>query len=163
MKQKYVFKAISDLNKVKGSLICNIIEGFPEDYEEQIAYTYGKLRTLFGEPVYETCNCEDEYAYCIAATVDNGDTLYLLAYSGASGPAIIGEQDEASKNASIELVKYIKAAEASDFEWKGYYLDGPTKLAYGIKTGVPFYDEVELDESEFADACRAIMGNGDIL
>ena len=74
-----------------GGQICLIIENFDKDYMTNNALVYGKLKTLFGEPLYETEDNENLYSYCIRATSENGDIVYLDVYSGPTGPAIGGD------------------------------------------------------------------------
>ena len=42
----------------------------------------------------------------------------------------------------------ILQAEPVDYAQKAYYMDGPTVVEYGIKGGVPYYKESELNLSE---------------
>lgn len=141
----FEFKAESKDKLPMGSKICNIIDGFPEDYGEQTALVYGRLRKLFGEPLYESEDLEEQYSYCISAVRD-GRTVYLEAYSGASGPAIGGEQDKDSREAADELVEFIQQAEAADYDYKGVYYDGPSEVRMGVKNGVPYSEENEIEE-----------------
>lgn len=46
------------------------------------------------------------------------------------------------------MVDYIWQAEPVDYAIKAYYLDGQTALSFGIKDGVPYYNETELNLSE---------------
>ena len=141
----FEFKAENESKLSVGSKICNIIDGFPEDYGEQTALVYGRLRKLFGEPLYESEDLEDQYSYCISAVRD-GKIVYLEAYSGPSGPAIGGEQDKDSMEAASELVRFIQQAEAADYDYKGVYYDGPSEVLMGVKNGVPYSEENEIEE-----------------
>ena len=111
----FEFKAEGKDKLPMGSKICNIINGFPDDYSEQEALTYGRLRKLFGEPLYESEDLEEQYSYCISAARD-GKTVYLEVYSGSSGPAIGGEQNKDSRDAAHELIALIQQAEAADYD-----------------------------------------------
>ena len=133
----FEFKADSKDKLPMGSKICNIIDGFPEDYSDQTALVYGRLRKLFGEPLYESEDFEDQYSYCINAARDRKN-IYLEVYSGPSGPAVGGEQDKDSRDAANELIKYIEQAEAADYDYKGVYYDGPCEVRMGVKNGVPY-------------------------
>ena len=141
----FEFKADSKDKLPMGSKICNIIDGFPEDYGEQTALVYGRLRKLFGEPLYESEDFEDQYSYCINAARD-GKTVYLEVYSGPSGPAVGGDQDKDSRDAAKELIEYIGQAEAADYDYKGVYYDGPCEVRMGVKNGVPYSEENEIEE-----------------
>ena len=56
--------------------------------------------------------------------------------------------DEKSRKAAKALVDYVRQAEAIDYAYKAYYLDGPTALEFGIRDGAPYYNETELRLSE---------------
>lgn len=121
---KYQFKTIDDKEKISGSKIFNIIDGFPSDYSEQAVLIYGKLKTLFGEPLYE-------------------------------------EKDVESREAAHQLLEMIQQADPTDYDYVGYYLDGPSRIQEGIKNGVPYHEEVELDdlsEEEMDAIFREVMG-----
>ena len=141
----FEFKAESEQKLSASSKICDIIDGFPEDYSEQTALVYGRLRKLFGEPLYESEDLEDQYSYCISAERE-GKTVYLEAYSGPSGPAVGGEQNKDSRDAASELVRFIQQAEAADYDYKGVYYDGPSEVRMGVKNGVPYSEENEMEE-----------------
>lgn len=156
--QVYQFHAEKDIERLnaessKGimSNICNIIDGFPSDYGEQVALVYGRLRGLFGEPLYEEEDTENQYSYCIIATAEDGKEIVLDAYSGPSGPAIGGHHDEESRAAAAQLVKYIQQAVPADYEYEGYYMDGPTRIRQGVKNGVPYFEEEELSDEEMEE------------
>ena len=143
---KYQFKAVDDLQKISGSNIMNIIDGFPPDYSEQAVLIYGKLRTLFGDPLYEEEDIENQYAYVVATTTEDGREIFLYAYCGPSGPAIGGQQDEESRKAAYQLSEMIQQAAPTDYDYFGYYMDGPSRIHEGIKNGVPYHEEEELGD-----------------
>lgn len=126
-------------------------------WEESIL-CFGRLKTLFGEPLYVTKNMEDQYAYCILAVDKEGKEIYLQVYSGPSGPAIGGNHDSDSRAAADELAELIANAEASDYEYEGYYLDGPTIVRVGVRNGVPYSEEEELSDEEYKKAREEIYG-----
>lgn len=145
---KYTFEAMKDEEKlVSTSKICSIIDGFA-DYNKKLTLVYGKIKALFGQPVYESENLENLFSYCVMATPEDGESVYLEVYCAGSGPAIGGRHNEACEKAAKALVDYIWQAEPADYEQKGYYMDGPTVLEFGIKNGVPYYNESELHLSE---------------
>lgn len=141
---KYQFKAVDDLQKISGSNIMNIIDGFPPDYNEQTALIYGKLKTLFGDPLYEEEDLENQYTYVVATTTEDGREIFLNTYRGPSGPAIGGQQDEESRKAAYQLSELIQQAPPTDYDYVGYYMDGPSRIREGIKNGVPYFEEEEL-------------------
>ena len=143
---KYQFKAVDNLQKISGSNIMNIIDGFPPDYNEQTVLIYGKLRTLFGDPLYEEEDLENQYTYVVATTTEDGREIFLHAYNGPSGPAIGGQQDEESRKAAYQLSELIQQATPTDYDYVGYYMDGPSRIHEGIKNGVPYYEEEELGD-----------------
>lgn len=156
----YTFQSVGDTGKLAGgSKICNIIDGFA-DYEKNFSLAYGKIKALFGQPIYETENLENLFSYCVLAKSEDGEEIYLEIYCAGSGPAIGGKQNEVSKKAAKALVDYIWQAEPVDYDCKGYYMDGPTTLEFGIKNGVPYYDEMELDlsEEEFKELYAKLYG-----
>lgn len=164
-KAQYQFRVETDWEKVKEVLfgtsqICHIIDDFPRDYVEQTVLVYGRLKGLFGEPFYESQNHEDQYSYYIFATAEDGKEIFLNVYNGSSGPAIGGWQDEESAAAAEQLVQIILQTEPVDYDYVGYYLDGPTKIHQGVKDGVPFMEEVELDpeDEQFKEFMRQMMG-----
>ena len=143
---KYQFKAVDDLQKISGSNIMNIIDGFPPDYNEQAVLIYGKLRTLFGDPLYEEEDIENQYTYVVATTTEDSREIFLHAYNGPSGPAIGGQQDEESRKAAYQLSEMIQQAAPTDYDYVGYYMDGPSRIREGIKNGVPYFEEEELGD-----------------
>lgn len=165
MEEKYVFKAESmeTLTDTMGgtSLIRHMIEiGGPGSYEKGIL-CLGQLKTLFGEPLYITEDLEDQYAYCISASDENGKKIYLHAYSGPSGPAIGGNHDEDSRRAADELAGLVTGARVTDYDYEGYYMDGPCAVKMGVKNGEPYEEERELSEEEFAKLCKELYGMGE--
>ena len=157
----YQFKKSDDQEKISGSKIFNIIKDFPSDYSEQTVLIYGKLKTLFGEPLYEEKDVENQYTYGLVTTTEDGRDIFLHAYSGPSGPAIGGQQDEESREAAHQLVEMIQQAIPTDYDYVGYYLDGPSRIQEGIKNGVPYHEEVELDdlsEEEMDEIFREVTG-----
>lgn len=121
--------------------ICSIYE----DYSKHVL-ALGQLKTLFGEPLYVSENLENQFEYCISATDEAGNTFYLSAYSGPSGPSIGGCRE--AKEAALALVALIQEAAVSDYEYEGYYLDGPCKVRMGVKDGQPYEEEEVLDLSD---------------
>lgn len=157
----YQFKTVDDQAKLLGSQILHIIDGFPSDYSKQAVLIYGKLRTLFGEPLFEEKDIENQYTYVLATTTEDGREIYLNVYSGSSGPAIGGQQDEESRKAAHQLLKMIRLAFPTDYDYVGYYLDGPTRIQQGIKNGVPYYEEEllgDLSKEEMDKILREIRG-----
>lgn len=112
------------------------------------AKVYGQLKTLFGEPVYETEDLEQQYEYCIEAKDDKGICRYLRAYSGPSGPAIGGEQGELDQKAADQLAELILSSEPSDYQYEGIYCDGPCRVRMGVLKGTAYYEENELAQEE---------------
>lgn len=88
---------------------------------------------------------EDQFAYCILALTEEGKEIYLQVYCGSTGPAIGGKQDKDSRDAADALAKLIVQARPSDYAYEGYYWDGPTVVREGIRNGIPYRQEEELD------------------
>lgn len=126
-----------------------------EKPEDQIL-SLGRLKTLFGEPLYLSEDLEDQYTYFLSTVTAAGRTLCLSAYSGPTGPAIGGEQDEASCAAADALAALINSASPADYDYEGYYLDGPCRVRMGVRNGVPYMEEDELSDEEFEQILRKI-------
>ena len=62
------------------------------------------------------------------------------------------------------LVDYVRQAEAIDYAYKAYNLDGPTALEFGIRDGDPYYNETELrlSDKEFRELLFNVYKNRDI-
>lgn len=129
------------------SKILNILDfqNGAEAYANAEALCLGQLKTLFGEPLYITENLEDQYSYCILATDEKGVSVYLHAYSGPSGPAIGGNNDTDSKAAADELVTLLLNTQATDYDYEGVYMDGPCAVKMGVRNGIPYMEETELE------------------
>ena len=151
---KYSFNAISDLKKmpITGKLM-NILELNPS-YSEDTTKLFGQLLTAFGEPAYTTKSLEDAYCYIIIALGEDGSEHVLSVYEGSSGPAIGAENS--ADDAAQELIKHIRNVPAMDYEYEGYYFDGPTKICRGIKNGEVFYSEVEMSFEEYEQAYKEV-------
>lgn len=144
----YTFQPVKSREKLtKSSNICNFIEDYA-DYEEQFPLICGKIKALFGQPLYETEDLENLFSYCICATSEEMEEVYLDVYCGGTGPAVGGMSDEKSGKAAKALVDYVRQAEPINYAYKAYYFDGPTALEFGIKDGVPYYNETELSFPE---------------
>ena len=144
----YIFQSMKDTEKLTdSSKLYNFIEGFA-DYGNQFSLICGKIKALFGQPIYETENMENLFLYCILATSEEGEEVYLDIYCAGSGPAVGGMPDEKSRKAAKALVDYVWQAEPVNYTHKAYYLDGPSVLEFGIKNGSPYYNETELKLSE---------------
>lgn len=150
--QRFHFQALNQkesqkINVNKTSHILWLCHGASEDYETSMVQAYGRLLTLFGKPLYRTRNVESEYEYIIKAQDDKGTVLYLTAYSGPSGPSIGGRHKDLDLMAAGELAALIKNAPPSDYDYTGYYMDGPCMIKKGIKNGTVYYEETELEPS----------------
>ena len=147
-KMLYTFQSVKDTEKLTdSSKLYNFIDGFA-DYEDQFSLICGKIKALFGQPIYKTENLENLFLYCILTASEEGEEVYLHIYCAGSGPAVGGMQDEKSRRAAKALVDHVRQAAPVDYTQKAYYLDGPTALEFGIKDGVPYYNETELKLSE---------------
>ena len=122
----YIFQSMKDTEKLTdSSKLYNFIEGF-SDYENQFSLICGKIKALFGQPIYETENLENLFLYCILTISEEGEEIYLNIYCAGSGPAVGGMQDEKSRKAAKALVNYVWQAEPVNYTHKAYYLDGPS-------------------------------------
>ena len=145
----YKFTSLKDENSfIPGSKIANI-QLFSEHNEVKIQ---GILRTLFGEPLFESDNYEDAYCYMIEATdADNASDLCLhfYVYQGCSGCAIGAlSSNSQMKDAIKQFEELLKMTEPSDFMYEGYYINGFVKVRHGIQKGEIIYEEISLDDEE---------------
>ena len=152
----YTFQSVKSMEILTdSSKLYNFIEDF-SDYGNQFSIICGKIKALFGQPIYETKNLENLFSYCILAT---SEEVYLDIYCAGSGLAVGGMSDEKSRKAAKALVDYVRQAEAIDYAYKAYYLDGPTALEFGIRDGTPYYNETELrlSEKEFRELYARLL------
>ncbi len=151
---EYIFTAESaDKLQADRSKIRGIYDDFSDPaYDQKQAIGLGQLMALFGAPLYISENYEDQFSYCISAVSKDNIKLYFEVYSGSSGLAIGGRTDELSRNAADMLAEYICNAKTVDYDYTGYYMDGPSKIQQGIKNGIPYYNEetLVLGEEEFS-------------
>ena len=144
---KYIFKPETIETERQMLLNFSQIRGLCADFRlESSALVFGQLKQLFGEPLYMSRNLEEQYEYCISATDENNEVVYLTAYSAGSGPAIGGGGDEKSKEAADALAEYISQAQAADYKYEGYYMDGPCIVRFGVINGVPYAEEENLEQ-----------------
>ena len=156
----YTFQSVKSMEILTdSSKLYNFIEDF-SDYGNQFSLICGKIKALFGQPIYETKNLENLFSYCILAT---SEEVYLDIYCAGSGLAVGGISDEKSRKAAKALVDYVRQTKAIDYAHKAYNLDGPTALEFGIKDGTPYYNETELSlsEKEFKELFFNMYKNGD--
>ena len=148
-KMDYTFELSNDVDLMIGtSRILNMVEIGPDMSEDSVK-VQGQLLTLFGEPVYTTKDLENAYAYVIVAKT-GGKEFVLTAYRGPSGPAIGGDRGiDGILEAAEKLKEYILAAQPSDYEYEGYYFDGPTKIHQGMKDGRVFFSETVMSQEEW--------------
>lgn len=160
MDRKFQFRSLSEEEVTQGhffggSLICWLRGPGDSGLEQELVLAYGRMLALFGHPIYVNPDLEDQYRYCIEAKDSQGTTVYLDAYSGPSGPAIGGNpRSDVEREAVEELVTLILSTKPKDYDYIGYYLDGPCKVHMGIKDGQPFMEESELTDEEFREMVR---------
>ena len=160
MERKFRFQSLSEEEVQQkclfgGSLICWVRGPGDSKMEQELVLAYGRMLALFGPPLYIDPDLENQYRYCIEAKDDQGSIVYLDVYSGPSGPAIGGDPEgDIEREAAEELAALILSTGPEDYDYVGYYLDGPCKVHMGIKNGQPFIEESELTDEEF----RKILG-----
>jgi len=143
----YKFISLKDNNSfIPGSKIANL-QLFSEHNEVKIQ---GILRTLFGEPLFESDNYEDAYCYMIEAIDSensNDLSLHFYVYQGSSGCAIGGlSLSTQMKEAINQFKELLKNTEPSDFMYEGYYMDAFVKIRQGIQNGEIIYEKLDIDE-----------------
>lgn len=114
------------------------------------ARVYGSLRALFGEPDYEDENIETMYQYRLLVTRDDGEQATLLVYSGPTGASVSSgmENQEFKEGAAFALKGLLNETPPADYDYQGYYWDGPTKVECGVQDGTPYYREQALSWEE---------------
>lgn len=151
----YQFTAEKDESELFGSSRIADLQLFHEHNEVQIQ---GRLRALFGEPLYETENLEDAYVYVIKATDASGTSLQFSVYQGGSGCGIGGRGMSAQMQEAIEEFKQLLlSAKPVDFLYEGYYVDAYVKIRQGIQEGQILFEEIELDDDE-VEEMLAVLG-----
>lgn len=152
MGNTYQFRALTKEEAAQvdmgGSSNIRSIKAISQDFGNDCAKIYGNLITLFGQPLYQSADLENQYEYCVEAKDPNGNVLYLSAYSGPSGPAIGGFHGPQASRAADELADFILNAEPADYDYSGIYMDGPCKVEMGVKHGQPYWNETELEMTE---------------
>ncbi len=120
------------------SFICNVYE---VETDQETSLFLGQVKTLFGEPDYITEDYEEMFSCAVVAEDQEGNKVYLEIYSGASGAAVGGANDDASEKAAEELARLIIDVEPTDYDWEGVYSDIPVNIKMGVKNGKPYYEE----------------------
>ncbi|MDE6261246.1 MAG: hypothetical protein K2M42_10365 [Oscillospiraceae bacterium] len=161
---RFQFRALQGAEAEKADLsgsskIRNICEdlGSPR-WAEELTLAYGRLLTLFGPALYVSKDMENEYGYHVLGEDGQGNTVYLNVYSGPSGPAIGGKKGEAERQAADELAELILSTPPADYEYTGYYMDGPSRVHKGVRGGKPFMQEQTMGEGEFNKAIEELYG-----
>ena len=133
----YSFEASNNVELIAltGKLM-NIVELANPHYSEAVTELYGKLLAVFGEPAETSKSLESAYLYVVTAKGEDGSDYVLSVYEGPTGPAIGGKK--MACEAAQELKKYIESAQPMDYEYEGYYFDGPTKVHRGVANGKAF-------------------------
>ncbi len=142
----YSFSAIKNESELYGSSQVENLLLFSEYNEIQIQ---GRMKALFGEPLYETKNLEDAYAYVIQAMDESGAQVYFSVYQGGTGAAIGAKSRSEQLQEAVEAFKQVLCAtQPVDFLYEGYYMDACVKVTQGIQSGQFTYEEEDLDDEE---------------
>lgn len=146
----YVFESVPSDDRLYGtSKVANIWSDLGDGYGEECALIYGRLLTRFGDPLYTSMDLEMQYEYAIEATGPDGEVYFFSVYSGSTGPAIGGKNSQQGiDDAAAALVDEINSVTPADYDYEGYYMDGPSKVTMGVKDGEPYYNEVEVSMDE---------------
>jgi len=140
----YLFSAQKNETELFGSSQIENLILFSEYNEVQIQ---GRMKALFGEPLYETENFEDAYTYVIRATASEGTNIYFTVYQGGSGSAIGAKSNSKQlQDALRDFKQLLKDTVPADFLYEGYYMDAYVKIKQGIQNGIPFFEETEIEE-----------------
>ncbi len=140
----YSFSAQKDETELFGSSQIENLVLFSEYNEVQIQ---GRMKALFGEPLYETENYEDAYTYVIRATDSEGAHICFTVYQGGSGSAIGAKSNSKQlQDALRDFKQLLKDTAPADFLYEGVYMDAYVKIKQGIQNGIPFFEETEIEE-----------------
>lgn len=140
----YSFSVQKNETELFGSSKVENLVLFSEHNEVQIQ---GRMKALFGEPLYETENYEDAYTYVIQATDSEGTHIYFTVYQGGSGTAIGAKSNrEQLQDALEDFKRLLRDTSPVDFLYEGYYMDAYVKIKRGIQNGIPFFEETEIEE-----------------
>ena len=140
----YSFSVQKNETELFGSSKVDNLVLFSEYNEVQIQ---GRMKALFGEPLYETENYEDAYTYVIRATDSEGAHIYFSVYLGGSGSAIGAKSNSKQlQDALRDFKQLLKDTAPADFLYEGYYMDAYVKIKQGIQNGIPFFEETEIEE-----------------
>ncbi len=143
---EYMFMPLEEDNEGQSAQIFNIADTFSPKENAKI---YGQLRTLFGEPLYETPDWENMYSYLVSAQTVSGTDVILRIYNGPTGAAIGGDRTQPGiMEAAQALKRKIKSAKTTDYEYVGYYLDTDSKITYKIKNGYISVSETKISGEE---------------
>ena len=147
MENKYQFRALTiDEEKGVGTMgnCYRFIGDFPKIDGLYFARIYGSVRALFGEPIYQNIPDGILYSYCIEAKGAENNVEYLEIYHGPTGPRIKGYQGDKGIQAANEVSKLIIETEPANYESSFFNLDGPSKVAFGVKNGQPYWNETKV-------------------
>ncbi len=152
----YKFTALRGENDyVGGSKLANL-QLFDEFNESQIQ---GRLRALFGEPLFESEDLENAYEYAIKAEDEAGNELNFSVYQGPSGCAVGGYSNSTEMRKAIEELKeLLQSTKPAEFLYEGYYMDAGVKVTQGFQNGKVIYEEIELDEDEMDEIYDSLYG-----
>jgi len=140
----YSFSVQKNETELFGSSKVENLVLFSEYNEVQIQ---GRMKALFGEPLYETENYEDAYTYVIQATDSGGENVYFTVYQGGSGSAIGAKSNSKQlQDALKDFKQLLRDTVPVDFLYEGYYMDAYVKIKQGIQNGLPFFEETEIEE-----------------
>lgn len=150
MMSRFQFRALGEEERKQASYPggASKIRGLCPFSEAEFALTYGRLRTLFGPPAYEESDMENQYRFDIEARDEQGRIRFLYAYSGPTGPAVGGGKEELDRLAADQLAELVQQADPSDYDYVGFYLDGPSKIHLGVKDGKAYFEESELTQED---------------
>lgn len=145
------------------SKICDIYDfmTYISEMNKKTPLAFGQLKARFGEPVYISDNLESQYEYHIIAEDENGTEYRFLTYSGPTGPSVSGKsRSKGALEAAEALAEFVRNAEAMDYTYEGYYMDGLCKIKMGVKDGTPYFEEEDLNlsETEFKELYNRLYG-----
>ena len=140
----FKFESLQDNSLIQGSSFFMEFGNADVMTMEETAILEGKLRTVFGEPWYQSENAENSISYIIKATDIDGKSVILEVYN--SGMIHIGssQKDGFAKKAANALIDYVNAAEPCDYERTVYYLDYYIQMDISVKNGVATVKQTEI-------------------
>ena len=155
----FKFESLQDNNLIQGSSFFMDFGDSEVMTTEETAILEGKLRTVFGEPWYQSENAENSISYIIKATDSDGKSVILEVYNVGMFHIGAPDQDDFARQAAEALIAYVNTAEPCDYERTIYYLDYFVQMDISVKNGVATVEQSEISEEKADELFDKWWGN----